>query len=61
MDRAFIEKRIQELTRDEQVHFANWQRVQGAKAVLQELLAVMDKEAPSNGVAESKELEPVES
>ena len=44
MDRAFIEKRIEELTRDEQVHFANWQRVQGAKAVLQELLAVMEKE-----------------
>lgn len=60
MDRAFIEKRIKELTSDEQVAFANWQRVQGAKAVLQELLAVMDKEAASNGAVPSKELEAVE-
>ena len=60
MDRAFIERRIEELTRDEAVHYANWQRVQGAKGVLQELLGVMDKEASSNGVAESKELEAVE-
>lgn len=61
MDRAFIEKRIEQLTREEPVHYANWQRCQGARAILQELLAVMDKEASSNGVVESKELEAVES
>jgi len=43
LDVDFIEAQIQEMTDQEQIHFANWQRVQGAKLAYQQMLAQLEQ------------------
>ena len=45
IDVDFLKAQIQEMNNQEQIHFANWQRVQGAKAAYTQMLAEMEKDA----------------
>lgn len=44
MNKEFILSQIKEMEKQEQIHFANWQRVQGAKIAYQQMLEHMEKE-----------------
>ena len=45
MDMDYIKAQIAELTNQEQMAFANWQRLQGAKIFAQQVLAKMEADA----------------
>ena len=44
MDKAFIEEQIKHLLNEEQIHFANWHRAQGARLAYQQMLAHIEEE-----------------
>lgn len=46
MDKDYIKQQIQEITTQEQIAFANWQRLQGARAFAQGVLAELEKDDP---------------
>jgi len=55
MDKDYIKNQIQEITTQEQIAFANWQRLQGAKAFAQSMLAELEKEKPTDASQDKKD------